>query len=59
MLRVGVRFALQNALQDYREGCRIPWSFSNSPGGISLNQPIVDPRWQRMSAGVAIQNPQS
>ena len=38
----------------YSEGFRIPWSLSNSPGGISLNQPIVDPRWQRMSAGVLI-----
>ena len=58
VLRVVVRLAQQMAQQNHRDGCRIPWSFSNSPGGISLNHPIVDPRWQRMSAGVAIQNPQ-
>ena len=31
------------------EAVRIPWSFSKRPSGISLNQPCVDPRLQRMS----------
>ena len=28
---------------------RIPWSFSNSPSGISENQPAADPLLQRIS----------